>query len=83
LKHGCTVGTNAVITRRGAKVGFITTKGFEDITLIGRAIQKVDGLSEEDVMKMPYITKPEPLVPKPRLRGVYERIDFRGNICSV
>ncbi len=80
LKHGTTVGTNAIIVRKGARVGFITTKGFEDTTLIGRAIQRVDGLSDEEVKKMLTITKPEPLVPKSRLKGVYERIDFRGNI---
>lgn len=80
LKHGTTIGTNAIITRKGAKVGFITTKGFEDTTLIGRAIQRVDGLSEEEVRKMLFITKPEPLVPKSRLKGLYERIDFKGNI---
>jgi N-methylhydantoinase A len=80
LKHGTTVATNAVITGAGSKVGFITTKGFEDTTLIGRAIQRVDGLRDEDVAKMTYITKPAPLVPKSRLKGVYERIDFRGNV---
>jgi len=66
--------------RKRAKVGFITTKGFEDTTLIGRAIQRVDGLADEEVAKMPLITKPEPIVPKSRLRGVYERIDFKGRI---
>ena len=80
LKHGTTIGTNAIITRKGARVGFITTKGFEGTTLIGRAIQRVDGLSDEEVRKMLVITKPEPLVPKSRLKGVYERIDFKGNI---
>ena len=80
LKHGTTVGTNAIITRRGAKVGLITTKGFEDTTLIGRAIQRVDGLTDEEVKRMLLITKPDPLVPKPRLKGVFERIDFKGNI---
>src|SRR5436305_15199005 len=29
FKHGTTVATNALITRRGAKVGLITTRGFE------------------------------------------------------
>lgn len=80
LKHGTTVGTNAIIVGKGARVGFLTTKGFEDTTLIGRGVQRIDGLSDEEVVKMPVITKPEPLVPKPRLRGVYERIDFRGNV---
>ncbi len=52
LKHGTTVGTNSIIIRKGAKVGLITTKGFEDTTLIGRAIQRVDGLSDEEVKKL-------------------------------
>jgi len=80
LKHGTTVGTNSVVTRRGAKVGFITTKGFEDTTLIGRVIQRVDGLSDEEVGRLTVATKPEPLVPRFRVRGVYERIDAEGNI---
>src|SRR5437763_4278123 len=29
FKHGTTVATNALINRRGAKVGLITTRGFE------------------------------------------------------
>ena len=80
MKLGTTVGTNAIIVGKGARVGFITTKGFEDTTLIGRAIQRVDGLSDEDVRRMLRIRKPEPLVPKSRLKGVYERIDFRGDV---
>lgn len=80
LKHGTTVGTNAIITGAGSRVGFITTKGFEDTTLIGRAIQRVDGVSMDDIKRMAYITKPKPLVPKSRIRGIYERIDFQGNI---
>lgn len=80
FKHSTTVGTNAIINRVGAKVGLITTKGFEDTTLIGRTIQRVDGLNMEDVKRMAYVTKPEPLVPKSRIRGVYERIDFQGKV---
>ena len=80
LKLGTTVGTNAIIVGKGARVGFITTKGFEDTTLIGRGIQRVDGLSEEQVRQMLRIKKPEPIVPKSRLRGVFERIDFKGNV---
>jgi N-methylhydantoinase A/oxoprolinase/acetone carboxylase beta subunit len=38
FKHGSIVATNALITRSGVKVGFITTKGFEDTTEIMRAI---------------------------------------------
>jgi N-methylhydantoinase A len=80
FKHGTTVATNALITRSGARVGFITTRGFEDTTLIMRAIGRVDGLPEEEVRHVTYVTKPEPLVPRERIRGVSERIDYQGQV---
>lgn len=80
FKHGTTVGTNTIITGTGAKVGFLTTKGFEDTTLIGRAIQRVDGMSIVDIKRMAFTTKPKPIVPRSKIRGVYERVDFKGNI---
>jgi N-methylhydantoinase A len=78
LKHGSTVATNALITRSGVKVGLITTRGFEDTTEIMRAIGRVDGLSEEEIRHVTWVTKPEPLVPRELVRGVRERIDYRG-----
>lgn len=36
LLHGTTVGTNAVLERKGARVGFVTTEGFQDAIEIGR-----------------------------------------------
>ena len=36
IAHGTTVGTNALIQRRGGKVALITTKGFRDLLEIGR-----------------------------------------------
>lgn len=38
--HGTTVATNAVIERKGARVGLITTEGFRDILEIGRQIRR-------------------------------------------
>src|SRR3990170_2394259 len=78
FKHGSTVATNALITRSGVKVGFITTRGFEDTTEIMRAIGRVDGLSEEEIRHVTWVTKPEPIVPRERVMGVRERIDYRG-----
>ena len=80
IKHGSTVATNALITRKGVKVGFITTRGFEDTTLIMRAVGRVDGLSEDEIRRVTSITKPEPLVPPEKIRGVAERIDTEGAI---
>ena len=34
--HGTTVATNAILERRGAKTGLITTEGFRDLLEIGR-----------------------------------------------
>ena len=34
--HGTTVGTNALLQRRGARVALVTTAGFEDVIEIGR-----------------------------------------------
>ncbi|HLC27410.1 MAG TPA: hydantoinase/oxoprolinase family protein, partial [bacterium] len=80
VKHGSTVATNALITRSGVRVGFITTKGFEDTTLIMRAVGRVDGLPEQEVRHTAFVTKPEPLVPKERIRGVKERVDYQGQV---
>jgi N-methylhydantoinase A len=79
FKHGSTVATNALITRNGCKVGFITTKGFEDTTEIMRAIGRVDGLSDDEIKHVTWVTKPESFVPRERVLGVRERIDYQGN----
>ena len=34
--HGTTIGTNAIVEGKGAKVGLITTAGFEDVLEIRR-----------------------------------------------
>jgi N-methylhydantoinase A len=36
IRHGTTVGTNTMLERKGARVAFVTTKGFEDTIAIGR-----------------------------------------------
>lgn len=36
VKHGTTVGTNAMLEGKGARVAFVTTSGFEDTIAIGR-----------------------------------------------
>ena len=79
FKHGSTVATNALITHNGCKVGLITTKGFEDTTEIMRAIGRVDGLSGDEIKHVTWVTKPEPFVPRERVLGVRERMDYQGN----
>jgi N-methylhydantoinase A len=78
--HGTTVATNVLITRTGAKVALITTKGHEDVMLIGRTTQKVAGLSETDIINVARLRKAIPLVPRPRIHGVDERVDRAGKV---
>ncbi len=80
MGHGTTVGTNALITRQGARVGLITTKGFEDTTHIQRAVGKIAGLSEMERKHRPVVRQPVPLVPKRLIRGIPERLDCFGKV---
>jgi N-methylhydantoinase A len=80
LKNGSTVATNALLTRRGARVGLITTRGFEDTIFIMRAVGRVDGLPAEEIRRVAYVDKPEPLLPRGRVVGVHERIDANGRV---
>ncbi len=79
--HGTTLGTNAVIDRRLAKVGLITTKGHEDVSLIMRAWARTDGLTEAEIRHQALCRKPEPLVPKALIKGVIERVDCFGKVA--
>jgi N-methylhydantoinase A len=45
LALGTTVGTNALLQRRGAKVGLITTRGHRDVIHIMRGARGVPGLA--------------------------------------
>jgi N-methylhydantoinase A len=78
--HGTTVATNALITRSGANVALLTTKGHEDVMLIGRTAQKVAGLTEEEIINVARLRKPKPLVKRPRIFGLDERVDRAGRV---
>ena len=72
LIHGSTVATNAVLERKGARTGLITTSGFRDVLEIGR--QTRPKLYDLRVEKQP------PLVPRPLRVEVVERLDERGGV---
>jgi N-methylhydantoinase A len=78
LTHGTTVGTNALIQRRGAKVGLITTRGHEDAIHIMRGSRGVTSRNLNQVVHFPESQKPVPIVPKKWVRGVSERVDCMG-----
>ena len=79
--HGSTVVDNTILTRSGAPTGLIATEGFEDTLLVTRgAYGRWAGLAEEG-LKHPVKTDRAPaLVPAERIRGVPERVDYKGAI---
>jgi N-methylhydantoinase A len=79
--HGSTVGTNALIERRGARTGLLMTRGHEQTITIGRVRQKVMGLSEREKIHVTHLHKASPPIILPEdIRGVPERVDARGEI---
>ena len=74
LALGTTVGTNAMLQRRGARVGLITTKGHRDVIHIMRGARGVPGLNNVQVLRFPESGKPDPIVPKPLIAEVSERV---------
>lgn len=80
LSHATTIGTNAVIEKRGAKVGIITTKGHNDVIHIMRGSRGLSGRDLNKVVHFPESKKPDPLVPKSLIEGVSERVDCFGKV---
>jgi len=81
--HGTTVSTNALIQRRGARVGLITTAGFEDTLEIGRGpIGRAGGLPQSKAMDFLHTEPPPPLVARALIRGVAERVTVSGEVIA-
>jgi N-methylhydantoinase A len=74
LLHGTTVGTNALLQRKGARVALITTSGFEDVIEIGR--QARPRLYDF------FFDRVAPLVLREMRFGVGERTDSEGRILE-
>ena len=72
LVHGTTIAVNALIERKGAKLGLIVTRGFRDLLVIQR-------------LRLPqaqywYGNRPQPLVPRERVHEVDERLRADGSV---
>jgi N-methylhydantoinase A len=72
VRHGTTVGTNAMLERKGARVAFVTTAGLEDTIAIGRQTRaKLYDWSAK---------QPECLVEEALRFGVLERVSAEGEV---
>ncbi|MGD9603241.1 MAG: hydantoinase/oxoprolinase family protein [Gammaproteobacteria bacterium] len=76
VMHGTTVATNAVLTGNGAKVGFITTRGYRQMLHIGRSFVP-GGLGGWVIYR-----KPRPLAPLKWTLEADERMSAQGEVVT-
>ncbi|MBM4029338.1 MAG: hydantoinase/oxoprolinase family protein, partial [Planctomycetes bacterium] len=74
LVHGTTVGTNALLERKGAATALITTRGFRDVIFIQRMNRKHHYDLKWD--------KPVPLTERQFCFEVGERINYKGEVVQ-
>lgn len=72
---GTTIGINAVLTRTGSRVVYLTTQGFEDIPYI----QRINRKHHYDF----HWRKPTPLVRRRDCAGIDERVDADGHVVKA
>ena len=75
LTHGSTVATNALLTRRGAQAGLLTTAGFRDVLILQRADR------DHDIFDMRY-RHPAPPIRRAMIREAPERIGPGGEVLA-
>lgn len=80
VRYGTTLGTNALIERRGPRLGVIVTMGFECGMRLSRGRGYGDGLPRHFQVDLASATRPVPLVDQMLIVGVNERIDARGEV---
>ena len=72
--HGMTVATNALLERKGAKVGLLTTEGHRDV------LEMREGLKPERYNMR--LARQQPLVPRHLRFGVRERVRAGGRVAT-
>ena len=74
--HGTTIATNALLERKGAKTGLVTTDGFRDTLEIGRTRRLIGGLFDIKFVR------PKPLVSRDLRIEVDERVAADGTVLQ-
>jgi len=80
VRYATTLGTNALIERKGPRIGLLVTSGFKSTIPLSRARGYGEGLSEREQMDIPNAARPPPIVPIPMIREVRERVDYLGQV---
>ncbi len=74
--HATTLATNLILERKGARLGFVTTKGFGDMFHISK--QYPSGIDRFNA----HYERPEPLVDREMVIEIDERLNFRGEVLK-
>lgn len=80
VRYATTLGTNALIERKGPRVGLLITHGFESSVPISRGRGYAEGMPREQARDLSSAERPEPLVPISMIRPVRERVNYRGDV---
>jgi N-methylhydantoinase A/oxoprolinase/acetone carboxylase beta subunit len=80
IRYSTTIALNRLIEKKGPRLGLITTEGHEDVILLGRGAQWIDGTRVSERRNLAVQNKPDPLIPRDMIVGVKERVDSRGHI---
>jgi len=80
VRYATTLGTNALIQRKGPKVALLVTAGFESTVPLSRGRGYGEGLDSRSQQDLPGACRPDALVPIPMIAGVRQRMDAVGNI---
>ena len=80
VRYATTLGTNALIQRKGPKVALLVTAGYESSVPLSRGRGYGEGLDSKSQQDLPGACRPDALVPIPMIAGVRERLDAVGNV---
>ncbi|MGQ0620837.1 MAG: hydantoinase/oxoprolinase family protein [Panacagrimonas sp.] len=83
VRYATTLGTNALIQRKGPKVALLITAGYESSVPLSRGRGYGEGLDSRAQQDLPGACRPEALVPIPLIAGVRERLDAVGNVLMA
>ncbi|MFZ0636723.1 MAG: hydantoinase/oxoprolinase family protein [Candidatus Acidiferrales bacterium] len=80
IRYSTTIAMNRLIEKKGPRLALITTEGHEDVVLIGRGAQWIDGTRVAERRNLAIQKKPDPLIPRDMILGVKERVDSREHV---
>jgi N-methylhydantoinase A len=79
IVHGTTVALNAILTRRGAEVGLITTRGYRDLLDMGRGDKPLNAITDPR-WRRPHELRP--VIERRRRRTVLQRVRADGGTVA-